>query len=135
MKIEEEIKEYVLIHGREYIAAVRPDDIPRMPLHTCFDSSAILAHKNRKYRYVEGFAYTPHLGVLAPHAWLTDGIYAFDPTWGAVKNGKEIAIPFAKYIGIELDIDMVLEFMKKTQYQSVLMNNWRAPELAKKILP
>ena len=121
-------------HGKRYIPAARPEYIPRMPLHTCFDSCAILAHQDRKLRYVEGFAYTPYLGKFAPHAWLTDGIHAFDPTWGCLLLGVEAPIPGAVYIGIEMDIDSVIQFMKETEYQSVLMNGWRAPMTADKIL-
>ncbi len=120
-------------YGREYRRAVLPKDINRGPTGKCFDWCALQAaahHKQGgKYRYVEGIASDPERpGEWILHAWLTDGIHAFDPTWAAIHDvtGKEVPIP-ARYIGIEMPILKVARFMNITGYQSAIGNHWRAP--------
>lgn len=134
MKTQEEILEYVKKYGKRYVPAVRPADLPLLDLHHCFDNCVITALKMKgKYKYVEGFAVNPEDGHYIAHAWLSDGVHAYDLTWAAYQNGEEVAIP-TEYIGIELDLNLVVEFMRETTYQAVLINNWRAPKLAEKIL-
>lgn len=135
MKItEENIVEYVLRNGKEYVSALLPNDLKRMPLHQCFDNCAVTALTS-KYRYVEGIAQNPHTRKFMAHAWLTDGVHAFDVTWGAF-NEKNEEIPFpGKYFGIEMPIQEVANFMITTGYVGVLMNSFRDLELAGKIIP
>lgn len=121
--------------GKSFIPTLLPADITRGEVGTCFDHCVVECLKsNGKYRYVEGIARVP----LSPdewivHAWLTDGVFAYDPTWRAFdKIGMDIIIP-TEYTGIEMDIKKVVKFMKKTGYQSVLANHWRNPKLAAEI--
>lgn len=133
-KLTKEQMEYIVDRGMEFVPATLPRDLERHPIGTCFDACAIQAIKNRKYRYVEGIA-KPLNGDWTLHAWLTDGVQAFDPTWQTIDNltGKEV--PFAGvYIGIEMDTIEVAKFMKATGYQGIIANRWRNEELAKNAL-
>ncbi len=126
-------------YGREYKAALLPDDIERGAPGICFDWCALQAVKNRKYGYVEGVALDPDLikegkerWIL--HAWLTDGEHAFDPTWMATDDdGKQQPLP-SVYIGIAMPILAVATFMRLTGYQGVLANRWRLPDMVDDIL-
>lgn len=123
--------------GQEFTPALLPADIPRGPVGTCFDWNALqCARLYPKYQYVEGIATNPEdpkKWVL--HAWLTDGENAFDPTWMATRDadGKEFPVP-SRYIGIIMPIHDVATFMRMTEYQGVLANRHRAPEIVKNIL-
>ncbi len=85
---------------------------------------------------MEGFAYASSLKKFVLHAWLTDGEFAFDPTWKAFdkETGKEVAPTPVNYIGIEMDIKLVAEFMLETGYQGIFANGWRSDALAREIL-
>lgn len=126
----------ILSKGKQYTPALLPADIPRGKLHDCFDHCAIAAAKNfRKYKYVEGLARHP----LKPeewilHAWLTDGTHAFDPTWQCFDQDKvEQPVPTI-YIGLEIDLLALANFMKVTGYKSIFANAWRNPALAAKAI-
>lgn len=135
------IKKLIRKYGREYTQAVLPPDIPRGPVGKCFDYCALQAAifsknlQDGKYSYVEGIATDPETGRWVLHAWLTDGAYAFDPTWASFENhsGKELPMP-CQYIGIRMPIKDVAHFMRKTTYQGLLGNRWRDPELVDTIL-
>lgn len=132
MKAKLSLEQYELITklGKSYKPALLPKDIKRFPIGKCFDGCAIQALYNRKYRYVEGICKPSHEDRWFLHAWLTDGIHAFDPTWAAIdEDGVHHPIP-AEYIGIEMDIVDVARFMKETEYQGVIANRWRNEELA-----
>lgn len=133
MKKALSLEEYDLVIkiGKSYQPALLPADIKRMELGSCFDASAIQALYNQKYRYVEGIAKSFRDNDWKLHAWLTDGVHAFDPTWKCLLNhtGEEIPFP-GEYIGIEMDIMKVAEFMAATEYQGVIANRWRNEELA-----
>ena len=79
-----------------------------------------------KYWYVEGLASDPdNPDVPILHAWLTDGEYAFDPTWAAItQKGEHRPVPVT-YWGIIMPFYPVQDFMKITGYQCVLNNAWR----------
>jgi len=73
---------------------------------------------------------------------LTDGVHAFDLTWGmyfgkskeeAEKAGRVLPLPI-DYIGIEMDAKDVAEFYRATQYKSVLHNGWRDEQRSEKLL-
>lgn len=118
--------------GQEYHAALLPSDLKRWPVGSCYDASAIQAVMNRKYTYVEGIAQTTNGWVC--HAWLTDGLHAFDPTWYAYKE-KDTEVPYpGRYFGIPIDLADLGEFMSATGYQGIFPNSWRAPEIAKRII-
>lgn len=133
METLEQIKAYLDQRGKEYIPAVLPPDLERMELHKCFDNCALLAVKNPQYRYVEGFATNPETGENMLHAWLTDGVYAYDPTWCAIKGGVEVPVP-SRYFGIEVKTEDVVMWWKETEYAGILANSWRFPLLAIQIL-
>lgn len=124
------IQRIVISRGKEYTPALLPEGIKRGRPGDCFDWSMIQTLKNKQYRYVEGLAYNPHRpGEWVYHAWLTDGVHAFDPTWMATDVfAIEKPVPTV-YIGIEFDIMEVAKFVKETEYKAVLANHWRAPEL------
>jgi hypothetical protein len=92
---------------------------------------------NGKYQYVEGIASDPtnHSWIL--HAWLTDGIHAFDPTWSYYdeKNERRVNLQLpSAYVGIIMPINKVVDFMRATTYQGVIPNRHRAPLLAKELI-
>lgn len=127
-----EIRELVLEKGRRFIPATLPDDIKRWPPAKCFDASAIQAlHSKGKYGYVEGVALDPERhDQWIVHGWMTDGVYAYDPTWLAIDNaGKHFPLP-TMYVGIPMDVEAVGRFMMATTYQGVMNNRWRNPKLA-----
>lgn len=113
--------------GRPFKSAALPQDIQPGPVGKCFDWSAVqCARTYPKYWYVEGIATdpaNPTVGIL--HAWLTDGIHAFDPTWQAFRgNGARVAVP-SSYFGIIMPMYAVRDFMNATGHQGVLGNAWR----------
>lgn len=127
------IEHRIMRKGKQYIPALLPADIPRGKMGHCFDNCAVIAIEG-KYKYVEGIAGSFKDGVQIMHAWLTDGVHAFDRTWKAYDlDGKEIPFP-GFYIGIEMDVHSVAEFMLKTKHAGVFPNAYMAPELAEKLL-
>lgn len=132
---KEEIHNLVLTNGKRYVSALLPSDLKRMPVGHCFDNCALLCLLSKgKYKYAEGLAMNPITKEWMPHAWLTDGIHAFDPTWQAFDDNN-VEYPFpGNYTGIEMPIEEVCNFMTRTKYAGVLMNAWRFPELAGKII-
>jgi hypothetical protein len=126
-------------YGKEYLAAPLPDDIQLGRPGDCFDWSAFQAAKHKgKYQYVEGIASEPgHPNVWVSHAWLSDGIHAFDPTWQAFRmhhgRKKYYAVP-SRYVGVEIPIGFVRDFVRRTGYKAVIFNRWRAPELVQEML-
>ena len=139
MDLDIDTERLVEEYGRQYKAAILPDDIERGTPGICFDWCALQASKNRKYTYVEGVALDPDLARQGKerwilHAWLTDGEHAFDPTWQAIdKDGKQHPLP-SIYIGIPMAIQAVFTFMRMTGYQGVLANRFRLPALVDDIL-
>lgn len=120
---------------KTYKPALLPKGVVRYPVGTCFDACAVTVLNRRQYRYVEGIATAPDTGIAVLHAWITDGEYAFDPTWRATndRTGEDIVLPCV-YMGIELDIADVALFMVKTGYQGVLANWDRFPDQTAAVL-
>lgn len=129
------IRGVVTKRGKQYEPALLPAAIKRGVPGDCFDWCMIQAIENPSFRYVEGLAQDPKDPEnFVYHAWLTDGKYAFDPTWMATDdNGRELRLPIA-YIGIEFDMMEVAKFVAATEYKAVLANHWRAPELSKPMI-
>lgn len=127
----------IIDNGRRYIPALLPPDISRFRPGMCFDASAIQALKSGgKYGYVEGLALDAddHSRWLL-HAWMTDGVYAFDPTWAAEDPDTLQQQPMPTiYVGIQMDVEAVGRFMVATTYQGVIFNRWRNPTLADKAI-
>lgn len=123
--------ELVMQYGRRYQPAALPPDIERGPVGWCYDTSMLNAieHQGGKYRYVEGLARLPGDKKWILHAWLTDGRYAYDPTWRATNGrGEEIAIPkSAQYIGLEIPLLAAVLFNKATGYQGIIPNRHLYP--------
>lgn len=132
---KEEIR-LVKRNGKNYKAAVLPADIERGPLGMCFDWSMIQCMKlGEKYRYCEGLARGPYDDNWVLHAWLTDGIHAFDATWLAYKNGtNEEIVPPVRYIGIEMPLMAIVLFVRRTKYQGIIPNRDKDPGTLKRIL-
>lgn len=130
--LTQELADEIMKLGKQYIPALLPADIPRGKLGTCFDSCTVIA-LDQKYRYVEGIARDPRdRDNWFLHAWVTDGVYAYDPTWQAFNpEGVEIPVPTI-YFGVEMPIEAVARFMMKTKYSSIFANRHRAPDLAAK---
>jgi hypothetical protein len=131
---------YVHELGTQFVAVELPEDIERGELGRCFDNSLLQVLKSKgKYRYVEGFAYTPTKKEWVHHGWMTDdtGVLAFDPTWKALgKDGKtEYGLYHAGfvYVGVVMDTQKVLDFVLDTEYCSVFEHYKKNEELAKKI--
>jgi hypothetical protein len=133
MRTLQVITEKVLIHGKRYNPAMLPNEIKRGKVGDCFDTALIQTLKNPKFRYVEGIAKRPSNGEWVLHAWLTDGVNAFDPTWGILFLGKFFPLK-TEYIGIEMNAKQVLEFCVNTEYRSVLHNGWRDEKRSEKLL-
>lgn len=130
---DKDVYEFMLKHGKRYIPRLLPHDIPRGKFAHCFDNCAKVA-LDRKYRYVEGVAQNPKTGEWIMHAWLTDGKYAYDPTWKAYDDaGQEIPFP-SLYIGREMEVERVAAFMMQTQYAGIFPNAHRAPRAAREAI-
>lgn len=136
-EITPEIRSLLDRGTKVYISAPLPDDIEFGPLGNCFDWCAVQAALQfPKYRYVEGLARVQGEQEWTLHAWLSDGIHAFDPTWYTLFKGLHSRVaPPVKYLGVELDFISVARFIKRTGYQSVLCNYWRNPKLADRCWP
>lgn len=129
MKIPKKDVKLIITRGKTYKPALLPLNIERGKLSECFDWCALQAMKHPEYSYVEGLASNPEDPEnYILHAWLTDGVHAYDPTWQATKGIDEKPVP-SHYIGIEMPTLKVLMFMQATGYQGVIANRWRAPKL------
>lgn len=127
-----EIKKIIARRGKMYEPALLPKNLKRGRVGECFDTCTVLAYKNPAFRYVEGIARVSKKWIH--HAWLTDGVKAYDPTWISFDNeGKEVAIP-GEYIGIEMNVRDVGAFMMKTGYCSIFANGHKNHILANKAL-
>lgn len=133
MRSLEIIIEKVLIHGKKYIPAIVPDNLVRGRVGDCFDHTLVQALESG-FQYVEGIAKRPTTNDWVIHAWLTDGIHAFDLTWGMYfGKGKVLPLP-TEYIGIEISKHGMASFCLKTKYKSVLHNGWRNEDMSEKLL-
>ena len=143
MRSLEIITEKVLIHGKSYVPAIVPSEITRGRVGDCFDWTLVQALIHYpKYKYVEGIAKRPSNGEWVLHAWLSDGVHAFDLTWGAyfgksreeaIKNNRVLPCP-TEYIGIAMDAKDVADFYRAVEYKSVLHNGWRDEQRSEKLL-
>lgn len=142
--IDVETAKRIIKFGKHYTPALLPPDLRRGRVGWCFDDCIIQLTNEflaTKYRYVEGIAMdTLHYRETGEeswvlHAWLTDGKYAYDPTWQAFDDDNiERPCPTV-YIGIEMDRTAVMRFMASTKYQGVISNGWRNKALARAALP
>jgi len=129
------ILKYLTKYGKVYKSKVCPQNIKRGEVGDCFDTCTVNALKT-EYYYVEGMARDPRNGEWILHAWLTDvkDKHAYDPTWRNVVEGKEKPVP-TEYIGITISIEKLAKFLRESGYKSVIANGWRAPHIAKEMLP
>lgn len=133
----QELLNRIKMSGVSYKPCLLPPDVLRGEVKHCYDVSVMRAlESNGKYHYVEGMVILWD-GREVLHAWLTDdeGENAYDPTWKAFgENDEEVPVP-GIYIGFELDVRVVAEFMVKTHYQGLLPNGYLAPEIFEYALP
>lgn len=123
---------FVRRHGHEYIPSLLRDDMHRGPINHCFDNCTVAALASKgKYQYVEGITEDPReRGRWIHHAWISDGLHAYDLTWQALdSNNVEVPMP-SRYIGIPMSAERVAAFMIATQYASVLANRKKNEKLA-----
>lgn len=108
-RISQSTLNLILDYGREYAIAPLPDDIKIGRSGFCYDNC--FKQATGKYRYVEGIAIDtnhhghPTLPKRTLHAWLTDGIHVFDPTWCSKQDEQSDEYsywPPMRYIGIEI---------------------------------
>lgn len=127
--IDDYTRELVEKFGKSYIPAILPSDITRGEPGHCYDWSLMQAVlSDEKYLYVEGIAST-HTGEERAHGWLTDGVYAFDPTWGAfTRKGKELPFP-GTYQGVVIDTRGASEYLIRTGNAGVTQNRTLLPDL------
>ena len=118
--------------GKSYIPAIAPKHLERGKVGDCFDT-CVLAAVRHGVKYVEGAARNPLTKEWILHAWVTDGVHAWDLTWQANINGVEQPVP-TEYIGLEMDTRLVVDFMRATKYKGILDNAWRDLERVNKIL-
>lgn len=122
---------YIIEHGKRYEPAVLPPGFIYGAVGDCFDEcirTLIRFDINgiEGYKYVEGLAEDPkNKGRWILHAWLTDGERAYDLTWrceGMIDGVKfNFAVP-TTYIGIEMDMECVADFVRTTGHKSILAN-------------
>ena len=134
--VPKELIYYLQEHGTKYIPSRRLTDIPSGKVGDCFDHCLISVLTRSHLKYVEGIAINPlDRTEWILHAWLSDGLYAYDPTWLAKdKEGKEIPVP-TLYIGIPFETRAVAKFVSETEYKSIMANGWRCRMLADEMLP
>ena len=101
MRTLQQIVKKVLKHGKSYIPDMLPEEIDRGRVGDCFDHTLVQALRHPKYKYVEGIAKRVNEDEWVLHAWLTDSVRAYDPTWGVQfeKGGVIYPLP-TEYIGI-----------------------------------
>lgn len=121
-KVTSRILNYLETYGKHYKPAICPGFIKHGKVGECYDTSLAMAYINKQVRYCEGIALRPDTKEWVLHAWVTDGEYAYDPTWRAFDNEKhEVPIP-TTYIGIEIETDLALDFFVSTGYKGILAN-------------
>lgn len=141
MNVPSEVRKYVLVHGHKYLPGYTPPIMTRGDVGDCFDTVLINVLNNQEeLRYVEGYAKHPYLDTWVHHAWCTnrEGVMAFDPTWGVqLKSGgnKTIYPIQTEYIGFEIPIGRLIEFILDTEYKAILANASRNVTLAGNALP
>lgn len=134
-----EIEAMINRYGKSFTPALCPPDITRGPGGACFEISLINILLSDKYTYVEGKARRSTTGDWVGHAWLTDGVHAFDPTWMGVSIDRntddgqvekaELSPHPGPYFGIPMPRRFVLGFHGATGgYCGVLWNRHLAPK-------
>lgn len=126
------IKHYIERRGKKYIPALPPSKFRRGEVGTCFDTCLVAAMQHG-VKYVEGFAKNPISKKWILHAWVTDGVHAYDLTWQAFLEGQEIPVP-TEYRGVEMDTKLVADFVVSTGFKCILRNAPKDYKLARKIL-
>lgn len=130
-KVLEEIDDFTIRtiekHGKEYEPALLPYDIKRGEFGNCYYNCFMQrVELGGKYDYVEGFAIAK--GFIYLHAWLTDGKYAFDPTYIAFDQGQnEIALRVV-YIGVPFERHASSAYILKNKYFGLFANRHRTPK-------
>lgn len=135
-QIDDYLRDLILRHGKSYRPQVLPPDLVRMNMNQCFDNCLAQTFLSDKYGYVEGIATVmkPDGTIEATaHAWITDGVNAFDPTWLAERGADEVPMP-ATYVGVELDALAVAGYVMATGQAGVIANRTLKPGLYEYVL-
>ncbi len=84
---------------------------PLEPLKECFRNAALLALRDERLTYVEGYGTSKTMGLPLEHAWCVDGRGRIhDPTW------KQCAPCF----GISFKRDFLRKTLEKTRFYGLL---------------
>lgn len=94
------IGDFLLRHGKWYEATEYPREMWEGVMGSCYGNAMIVAASEPRYRYVEGYACPVDTGFPVHHAWVTDGVHAFDPTWG-----PEWKMEGSAYLGVEFSVE------------------------------
>lgn len=137
INVPAEVDKYIInlveYNGKEYKPALLPDDIKRGQVGACFDFSLLQAFASRgKYQYVEGIAI--YKGKTHVHAWLSDGVHAFDPTWLCYDKDKiERPLPVV-YLGVALDVQTATSYFLVTERSGIIPNRALLPNLFEEVI-
>lgn len=115
-------RRFVLDHGKSFTPAKLLKGMRRRKEGTCYESAAkfILHHRSADaagFRYVEGFAMRPALGVLMAHAWIAHDGQAFDLTWRDLSGGSNLD---CLYFGVEFPASALGAILSKRGYYGLL---------------
>jgi hypothetical protein len=119
--------------GKVYLPAGRlPDDLEYGQPGECFATCLLAAiASNGKYRYCEGVGI--FMDEAYVHAWLTDGLFAYDLTWRIELEDRPIAVS-AGYKGHELDLEACRRFVMSSRRGGIVPNRELRPRLYKNVL-
>lgn len=113
-------------------ASVLPDGLKYGYMGRCYSNCQLIATKNNKLIYCEGYAASSDIKIPLPHAWLVsvdNPNVAIDITW----NYEQTV-----YYGIAFQFDWVKKFLKNNKLrigESVLQNLYRESSLLRNGLP
>lgn len=81
----------------DFTPAARPKGMRKLGDKACYRNALRVALKyHPEYRYAEGLAWLPGLGIAVHHAWVVDDAgNAIDPTW---------RVPADRYHGVAFDM-------------------------------
>ena len=106
------IAHFVLLHGIERAGSPLANGAPLMKMKECFRNATLLAVR-AGYRYAEGYAIRPDLGIPMHHGWCVDDAgRVIDPTWRDPER--------CFYLGVEADAHKVAAIVTRIGYYGIL---------------
>lgn len=118
---------------RHFTPKELPEGLDRYELWNCYDASVmtVLRNQDKKLFYCEWIATVTRTGERYLHAWVSDGEYAYDPTWRVELQGEVVSSRgHIEYFGIMMWKQEVWEFMLDTNHKAILANRNKNKELA-----